>query len=460
MPSPSSSGDTQTWVRYLPSTLRTKLAGRNALRSAIGNTGWLFVDRVLQMAIGLVVSVWVARYLGPERLGIYRYSVSLLALFGYVAEMGLNGIAVRELVEEKQSKDEIISTVFSVKLIAGVLSTAGVLLTVYLIEPDSALTRVFTAIISLRLILQAVNTLDIWFRAQVQSKYTVMAKSTAVVSAACVKIVLILQEAPLLAFAWVLLAETAIYAAVLTIVYYTTGNRIRLISPSLSRAKSLLSRSWPLILSGFGSIVYLKVDQIMLGNMASKEEVGIYSVAAQLSEVWYFIPTAITASVFPALLKTRKEDRSKYNKRLQQLYDFMFCGSLCVAVPVAFLADWGINLLYGVSYDRAAPILTIHIWASAFIFMRAILSKWLIAEDLYMFSLVTHGTGAVANVAINIVLIPLYGGIGAAVATVISYAAASYFALFLHRKTWPAAGMMTRAIVAPVRWGYALIRRS
>nr|WP_279538452.1 polysaccharide biosynthesis C-terminal domain-containing protein [Pseudomaricurvus alcaniphilus] len=92
-------------------------------------------------------------------------------------------------------------------------------------------------------------------------------------------------------------------------------------------------------------------------------------------------------------------------------------------------------------------VLAVHIWAGVFVFMRALLSKWLIAEKLLFYSFVTQGVGALANVLLNLVLIPDYGVVGSAFATLLSYAGASYFSLFLSRKTMPMARIMTCSLM-------------
>ena len=123
-----------------------------------------------------------------------------------------------------------------------------------------------------------------------------------------------------------------------------------------------------------------------------------------------------------------------------------------VAVGVSLMAPWLVGLLFGPEFSASAAILAVHVWAGVFIFMRAAFSKWLIAEHLLIFSLVTQGAGALMNIGLNLVMIPVWGGIGAAWATVFSYATASYLALWLFPSTRPAAMMMTRAMTAPVRY--------
>ena len=216
--------------------------------------------------------------------------------------------------------------------------------------------------------------------------------------------------------------------------------------------KKLLRQCWPLILSGLAAQIYLKIDQIMLGLIISDSAVGIYSVAVRFSEVWYFIPNIFVSSAFAVLLSYKSRDESMYYFKMQKLLDYLFLFALSIAILIMIIANPLIYFLYGQEYISAAPVLTVHIWASLFVFMRALLSKWLIAEELTFFSLVTHLTGAIVNISLNLVLIPKFGIMGAAIATLISYAFASYGALFFDRRTVVFARMMTISLLSPIRY--------
>jgi len=225
--------------------------------------------------------------------------------------------------------------------------------------------------------------------------------------------------------------------------------------PNKQYAIELLKESRWLIMSGFMAVIYLKVDLLMLGQLTNVEQVGFYAVAARLSEVWYFFPGALVASFFPKLLKLKKakeeEKQEGYNQQLQKLCDYLFGAALILAITVSFAADFIIVLLFGEQYQPSAALLQIHIWAGIFIFMRALLSKWLIAEHLLKFSLLTHGIAAVVNVSLNYYWIPLYGAQGAAWATLISYATSSYFVLWLNKSTRVMAWIMTKSLYFPLR---------
>ena len=215
--------------------------------------------------------------------------------------------------------------------------------------------------------------------------------------------------------------------------------------------RRLLSASWPLILSGLANAINLRVDQLMLGTMIGPEAVGTYAAAARLSEVWYFVPVAIAASVFPAMVRAHAGQRGRFQAWMSRLYDLMVALALPIAVGVSLLSAQLTFVLYGSGYANSGPILAIHVWAGPFVFLGAALSRWLIAEDRLRFSLVRHGAGALVNLGLNLALIPSLGGVGAAISTLVSYAVASLGACFLYPPLRPQGWAMVRALALPVR---------
>jgi O-antigen/teichoic acid export membrane protein len=285
----------------------------------------------------------------------------------------------------------------------------------------------------------------------VMSRYAVAARVTGLAVSVAASLILVVLGAPVVAFAVAAALEFIVSGAGYLVAYLRLGRSPFAWTVSLARARNLLSFSWPLIVSGVFNAVNLRIDQLMLGNMRGVESVGSYAAAARLSEVWYFVPLAIATSVFPALIASREEGKPAYQRRVQRLMDLMVWLSLPIAILVAVASGLIINVLYGARYADAAPMLAVHVWAGPFVFMGALLSKWLIAENLLKFSFVRHGVGAVVNVVANLLLIPVLGGLGAAIATLISYATASYLACFLYRPTWPIARAMSWALVVPLR---------
>ena len=199
--------------------------------------------------------------------------------------------------------------------------------------------------------------------------------------------------------------------------------------------KSLIKESWPLLLAGFAQIVYLKIDIVMLGNLSTTEQVGLYSTAAKISEIWIFLPITIMAGIFPKLIEKKSKSESDYNQYLKKIARAFLLMSLSLSVVLFFLSEMIIGLLFGDGFLASSEILKIHIWSSIFIFLGAILSKWIIIERYTKFSFFQHISGATLNVVLNLILIPRYHGIGAAVSTLVSYSFSYYFCTLFTGKT-------------------------
>jgi PST family polysaccharide transporter len=119
-----------------------------------------------------------------------------------------------------------------------------------------------------------------------------------------------------------------------------------------------------------------------------------------------------------------------------------------------------VPLLFGHSYAASAPILAVHVWAAPFIFTGTLLGRWLINESMLGRNALRHGAGATANIGLNLLLIPMWGGIGAAWATLASYAVANYLFCFGSSAMRDQGRMITLAFLAPLRWGSDWVRGS
>jgi O-antigen/teichoic acid export membrane protein len=154
--------------------------------------------------------------------------------------------------------------------------------------------------------------------------------------------------------------------------------------------------------------------------MLGEYEVGIYSAAIRLSEVWFFIPVMITSSLFPSIIKAKKYSGTLYVERLQWLYTFMVWLAICIALPITFLSNWLVTILYGAAYSAAGKVLMIHIWSGVFVFLSSAFGKYLIIENITMVNFYRVFYGAIINILLNLIFIPRFGIVGSAYATLIS----------------------------------------
>jgi O-antigen/teichoic acid export membrane protein len=383
------------------------------------NTGWLFFERIVGMALSFFVGVYVARYLGPADFGLFSYAASFVGLFVVIATLGLDNILVRDLVKDKKRRDELLGTTFVLKIIGSILMLIIILITVRFTNNDN-FTNLLIFIIAAGTIFQSFNVINCYFQAKVLSKYMVYAQMFSTILCSVIKLLLIYFNMGLIYFAMVTLLQIIILVSGFIVMYMKQKLNLSNWRINYDLAKKLLSDSWPLMLSGIAISIYMKIDQVMIKNMLDAKAVGNYAVAVKLTEVWYFIPVLINSSLFPAIINAKKIDEKLYYGRLQKLYDLMVLSAIGISLSVMFLSNNIIKLLFGIQYQEAAGVLQIYVWACVFVFLGVVNSKYLIAENYTKILFLITFTGAIINITLNIILIPKLGINGAAIATVLS----------------------------------------
>ena len=386
------------------------------------------------MVVSLFVGIYVARYLGPERFGLLGYTLSFVWLFSSLASVGLDEILVRELVKSPEQRNNLLGTVFWLKVCGTlVMGTTIALVLKYTVEDQQ--TYWMIALITFGFLFQATNVVDFYFQSQVQSKFAVRAQAIQLILTSLFKIYLVWNQAELIWFAFALMLDQAVVAVLFLLVYHWKIGWFPFFSFRWKQAKKLMRDAWPLIFAGMVVSVYMKIDQVMLKEMLDVKAVGVYAAAVKLCEAWYFLPTALIASLFPAVIEAKIKSKTLYDKRVQNLYDLMVWSSLAVALPTTLLADWVILILYGTDFQEAADVLRIYIWAGVFVTLGIASSKWLIAENLQRYLFLRTILGALLNVGFNLWLIPIYGIKGAAIATLVAQGTASFLSLSFFKKT-------------------------
>ncbi len=416
-----------------------------ALRKVIGNTAWLMVDRIVRMGLGVVVSVWIARYLGPAQFGSLSFAIAFVALFGTISTLGLDSIVVRHLVAETGDANEILGTAFLLRLLGGILAPLLAVASIYLMEPNDPITELLVSLLSVGLFFQAFDIIDIYFQAHVQSKLTVWAKNTAFLLVAGIRILLVYVKAPLWSFAMAQVVELALGALGLLALHRWRGGRVSMWRAQRWRAIQLLQQSWPVILSGMAIMIYSRIDMVMLKQMQGDAAVGLYATATRISEVWYFVPVAIVSSVSPAIIRA-KDNPAIYYERIGKLFSLMSLIALVVGTGIALSSHWIIHILYTEAFGAAAPVLAVHVWASIFVFLGVAQSPWNVSQDLLKLSFYRTLAGAIGNVLLNLVLIPKLAAMGAAISTVISYAIAGVIANAFDPRTRPIFLLQVRSV--------------
>lgn len=384
------------------------------------NTGWLFAFRIASMLVSFLVSISVARYLGPENLGIINYSVSLVGLFSFLASLGIDSILYRDLVNEPEKENKLMGTAFFLRLFGSVLAFIGVIVTMIVLH-GNALTNVIILIIASGYIFQAFLVIPFYFQAKVISKHLALSMFFGVFVLSALKLLLIFVSANIFYFAIVLLLEPILYMVIYWFIYNHAGRKIFDWRFDKKIAQTMLLVSWPLMFTGAFAAIYSRIDQVMLGSLLNARAVGIYSVSALLSEYWYFVPLGIVSSLVPAIINGKKSGEITYKKRLKSLLGLVALIGLAAAAFFTIFSDWIIQFFYGANYIEAANVLKIYIWGGIGMSLGFVVNQLLIIENktkiIFIFGLISM----LVNVILNLVLIPRFGMYGAAIATLISY---------------------------------------
>lgn len=433
-----------------PRELWRRFFSDQGLRAVTANSLWLVADRILGIVLTVVVTAVVVRSLGPARYGVWAHALAVVGLLAPFAQLGIDGIAVRELVRHPEQRAEILGTALGILLIAGVALIPLSVAAAGLATGGDGRAMVTIAILALQFVFQATAAIDFWFRSALRSKYTVLSSRIGAIAGSLVTLALVLSGMPLPFLAVAVVLEAAIAAIFLLHYYRASGETLSTLRFRGTRAWELLRAGLPLFIGIFAGAVYTRIDFIMLRELSTVREVGIYSAAVRLSEVWYFVPMAFALSLFPSVVRMRGTEQGR--RRMQQLYDLAAMGGYAVAIPVMLLAKPLVYVIFGADYAAAAPILAVHIWTFGLISLGIMRNNWLVAEDLAGVYMVAAVVGAVFNVVADLILVPRYGGLGAAWASVGAQAMIVFGGSLLHRRAWRTFGQMVLALAAPVRW--------
>lgn len=389
------------------------------LKKYIYNSSWLLIENIVRIFSSILIGIWVARHLGPENFGVLSYSVSIISILSILSSLGMDNILIKKIVSNPSKKDEYIQNAFLLKFMASII-TFAILLILYNLYLKNEIYGLILMVLSISLIFKSLNVSDIYFQSQVISKYTVISVIISIVITSALKVILIVTEKELIYFAIAILLESVILSLIsITIMLRKYKfKKTKYINKEI--IISLVKESWPLFLSGFLVILHLRIDVIMINYYLSEIDVGLYSAAVRISEALYIIPTIITASLFPAIIKAGECGDKYYINKIKNLYKFLFLVSLFCALLLSILSECIMHISFGAEYDESSQVLKIHAWMMIFVSMQLISSKWLIAEGMSKIIFYRGLFGFLVNIVLNLLFINKYGITGAAYASILS----------------------------------------
>ena len=441
-----------------PETTATAAAESDQLdaddsRSIRQNSIWNALQQVSNLASGSVFAIVLAWVLPLRDYGVYSYALALCTVGFAVTTAGLNGLGIKYIVAEGMRGARSVAAILLIRELFCV-ATYLVLGAISFTSHDR-LTTVATLVALSSLFVRALDAPELWYMAHMRSRRTAMIRVITVTVMVVVRIIAIVVLPNVWLFIGIFVAETALASLWILWRFCFEPDAPTMARPARAEIRSMLNESSPLALSAIADQINQRAAIVIIQPLLGSVAVGVYSLAARVSELAYFLPIVVMNATLPVLLRALEDSRQtgsdlRYRRMLQVAYDRTFQFGIGVAIVVTAVCLSPAKHLVSAELQPVFGILAIHIWASPFVFMGAVYSKWIIAEGYLWSSLLRHGVGAVANIALNFTLIPLWGLYGAALATVVSYAISNYFACFLGARSRRQGFAMTRAFASPV----------
>jgi polysaccharide transporter, PST family len=409
-------------------------------------------EHSVRLVLTAIAGILVARYLGPEGLGLLSFTHAVYGMLAPVVLLGLPAILVREFSTRLDWHGTLASAVTMQVPLGLLLGAVGFLSVIYSRDFEPSVVLLAAAMAPLPLLATS-ETLRSLLEATGRSRVIALTGIAAAVVSTIIKLLAIRLNAEL----WVFGAAATVEATIITLCFGAAipsrSGKLRAVlrHARASAARGLVSESWPLLASSIAVIVYMRVDVVMLSWIVGDQETGLYAAAARLSEVWYFLPVAAVAALRPVLAGLYASGRlADYADALQRGLTVAVVAAYCTILAILVAGPSLIVLLYGPPYAPAARILQIHLLAAPFVFLGVITGPWFVDRGLTRYVLLRHTTGAIINVCLNAALVPRLGGQGAAWATFVSYAAAFVLLNAAQRGSRPVFRVQLAALL--LRW--------
>lgn len=400
----------------------------------INNTFWLVGGQIARMLISFFVGVLTVRYLGPNNYGTINYVNSYITFFTTLIGLGLNGVIIYELVNHKQEEGEILGTAIFLRFLAGIISCIVFIPLISFTDGEDKTVVIVALLQSIQLPFLCFDTVNYWYQAKLMSKASSVIQTLAYLVTAIYKVYLLITGRSVFWFA----AATALEVITIALLYMLSYLKYKQQPLRLSKtvARRLFQGCAPFILANMMVVIYGQIDKIMIKHMLdSTQEVGLYSAALNICALMAFIPQAIIDSARPVIMETKIKDEKVYRSRMSQLISGVIWINILYSVFLTVFSRWIIILLYGDAYLSADGCLKIATWYTAFSFLGAIRSLWLICEKKNRYVSIFSAGGALTNVVLNYILIPFWGINGAATATLLTQFLANFIYPLLFKDT-------------------------
>lgn len=388
-------------------------------KKIFSNVIWSLGGKIINMASALLVGILVARYLGPENYGIMNYVISYVTIFSVIAAFGMDNIEIRELSRQNEKKDTILGTCFYLRIIFALIAYLIVVISLLLYRTD-AFTSCMILAYGLTLFTGTTNILRNYFTSIVQNKYIVKSEICRTFVGAIIKVMLLWLKAPLEYFIFAQIFDTVLVASGYYLSYKSIVGSVRNWNFDRAIVPFILKESFPLVLSGAAVIIYQRIDQVMIGNILNKTEVGYFATAGKFVDLILFLPAVLVQTVTPMLVRSKEKSPETYEAQKRSFVSITTWTAIIMAAIVSILSYWLITYTYGTKYELSIPVLQIMAFKAVGMALSSSGGQIIIMERMQKWAFIRNILGCFLCISLNYMLIPKFGIIGSAWVTIIT----------------------------------------
>ncbi len=413
-------------------------------QNIIKNASWIIVCRIVQSFVALVIGMISARYLGPSNYGLISYASSVIAFAVPIARLGLRDTLVEEIVTSPEREGETLGTALVMSVIGSLFGIIGVFAFTSIANAGDKETIAVCMLHSISLVFQMTEMIQYWYQAKLLSKYTSVVSLVSYFVVSIYKIFLLVTSKSIYWFSVTTAFDYLLISLFLIIIYQKIGNQR--LSFSFSLVKPLLNKSKHYILPGMMVTIFAQTDKIMIKHFVGDAETGYYTVAVVGASIANFVFQAIIDSFRPVIFESRKTSYASYENNIAKLYSILLYLGVFQSIFFTLFAKWVVLIMYGAEYIDAIPILQTVTWYTAFSYIGYVRNIWMLAEDKQKYLWIINLSGAVLNVIINAVLIPIAGAVGAAIASVITQFFTNFVLCFIFKPIKPVSKLIIKSL--------------
>ena len=423
---------------------------RNLFKNSVfKNASWIIVCKVFQSLCSILITIISARFLGPSNYGVISYATSLAAFILPIALLGLNNVQVQAYVNhDKSDEGKILGTSVFLSFLSSIICILGIFVFTSIVNYGDSVTIIVCLLYSLILLFQSTELVTYWYQSKLLSKYTALVSFVCYLLVSSYKLLLLIFHAPIF---WLAISNAIDYflISVVLIVIFKIKTKSR-ISIDFGIGKELIKASKHYIIPNMMIAIFSQTDHILLKNMIGNEENGFYTAALTCSTSFSFIFVAFIDSFRPSIfLHKKNHTEDEYQKMVSTLYSIIILFGLLIGITECVFSKYIIRLLFGEQYSNSTIMLFALAWFPLFSYMGTVRDVWCLAEGKHTKLWIVYAFGVILNVSLDVLLIPIWGGFGAALASVFTQFLINFVCTIFIKRYRPCGVLLIRGLNFP-----------